>query len=249
MSQNPTFLDIGHVIPDAKWHNLKYVHAFHEIIVIIRGKMHVYGASGEEMILQAGDAALYPAGCIHKEFSDPSDPVESYFIAFDAPSLCEKEIMVNREHHALLRSLFVTLWEEAILSRALPFYGEYITLLLKIFCTQSMERTPKSSMVQMTDQFLKRNYFQHLTLDEIASNAGKSKYHFLRLYREETGRTPFQTLREIRLQEAISLLKYTEMSIKEIAYRVGFADGSHFSHAFMKYIGRQPGEYRVNNLK
>jgi transcriptional regulator GlxA family with amidase domain len=64
------------------------------------------------------------------------------------------------------------------------------------------------------------------------------------LFKAETGETPTQFLKEVRLRDAERLLLTTFLSVKEIMNRVGFLDESHFGHEFKRMYGLAPSKYR-----
>jgi AraC family transcriptional regulator len=81
-------------------------------------------------------------------------------------------------------------------------------------------------------------------LGELAATVGLSPYHFTRLFKQSIGHTPHQYVIACRIERAKHLLAHTELSIAEIAYRVGFASQSHFTTHFRKLIATTPKAYR-----
>ncbi|NUM72365.1 MAG: helix-turn-helix domain-containing protein [Ignavibacteriaceae bacterium] len=72
---------------------------------------------------------------------------------------------------------------------------------------------------------------------------------FLKEFKKATGSTPYQLILRMKLEHAASLLTGTNDTISGIAYSLGFADQSHFTHAFIKKYGVSPGRYRSNFLQ
>ncbi len=85
-------------------------------------------------------------------------------------------------------------------------------------------------------------------LDELADMAGLSRYHFVRVFREEVGQTPWSYVREQRVQRAIRLLE-EGIPPAEVAYEAGFADQSHLTRTLRDVAGRTPGEVRRGRQK
>ena len=67
---------------------------------------------------------------------------------------------------------------------------------------------------------------------------------FLRKFRAETGETPQQFSRRLRVEKACEYLSYTDMSIDEIAERTGFADRYYFSRIFFCLQNIPPARFR-----
>lgn len=239
----PRFVYIGKVMPDVRWHNTYSVHPNHELIVILSGIMHISGQD-QDLILQTGDAALYPAGVRHWEQSDENEPVESCFIVFDDPGFSADRILVNRSEGILLRPLAAALYEQSMIAPHVPYGDDCLSLMLKIFHAEKNEQETESEFIRKTNVFMRRHLSSSVTLDDIANAAGLSKYHFLRHYSAKTGKTPIQVLWEMRCSEAVSLLKYTALPLKEVAARTGFSDLAHFSRRIKDFSGLLPHQFR-----
>jgi len=83
-----------------------------------------------------------------------------------------------------------------------------------------------------------------LTLQELASEVGYSRSHFLRMFHATTGTTPHRYVLNRRVERARRLLGDPEMSIAQVAYCCGFSSQAHLTLAFRKVCGLTPGEYR-----
>jgi AraC-like DNA-binding protein len=72
-----------------------------------------------------------------------------------------------------------------------------------------------------------------------------SPYHFIRKFKKEIGYTPYRYVLMVKASTASHLLKYTSLSIKEIAYTCGFSSEGSFCNAFKNLVGVWPMSYRV----
>lgn len=81
-------------------------------------------------------------------------------------------------------------------------------------------------------------------LEDAASQAGLSPFHFLRLFTRTLGVTPHQYLVQSRLRHAARPLADDERSITDIAYDVGFGDLSNFVRSFHRAAGVSPRRFR-----
>jgi AraC-like DNA-binding protein len=82
-----------------------------------------------------------------------------------------------------------------------------------------------------------------LSLEDVATQAGLSPFHFLRVFRSVLGVTPHQYLVRSRLRHAARLLA-TDLAITDIAYGVGFGDLSNFVRTFQRAAGVSPRGFR-----
>lgn len=83
-----------------------------------------------------------------------------------------------------------------------------------------------------------------VSLAALASDAGLSRFHFCRAFKESTGLSPHAWLRQQRLEQAMNMLRATEASIDSIAAALGYASQTAFTAAFKKLTGETPSEWR-----
>ncbi|KAA6219052.1 helix-turn-helix domain-containing protein [Streptomyces filamentosus] len=86
-----------------------------------------------------------------------------------------------------------------------------------------------------------------LSVRECAGRLGVSAGHLNEVVRGATGRTPAALLREARVQEAQRLLVATDLSVRQVAARVGFEDPAYFCRFFRREVGRSPGDFRKHH--
>ncbi len=101
-------------------------------------------------------------------------------------------------------------------------------------------RTGKT--IRIAKDFLAANLDRKISLEDVARTAGFSRYHFLRVFKRETGFSPHQYRTLRRIDRARQLLR-SGMPPANTALSVGFSDQSHFSNTFRKYTGATPGQY------
>jgi len=84
---------------------------------------------------------------------------------------------------------------------------------------------------------------ERISLDELARQAGVSRFHFARQFRLTTGESPMEYLRRTRIERSKSILQSRETPIAEVAAILGFSDQSHFTRIFARLVGVPPGSY------
>jgi AraC-like DNA-binding protein len=104
---------------------------------------------------------------------------------------------------------------------------------------------PKTFM--KLDEALRQDISHQWTVDEMAALVGLGNTLFNEKVKSYSGFTPINYLINIRISEAIKLLKKRDNSITDIALSTGFYSSQHFSTTFKKLTGFTPGEFRKNN--
>jgi len=85
-----------------------------------------------------------------------------------------------------------------------------------------------------------------ISIRKLSELFGMSQRNFTRRFRSATNMTPLQYLQSQRLNEAKDLLKNSNLSITEIAYRVGYIDVSYFTKLFKQFTSITPKQYRIS---
>jgi AraC family transcriptional regulator len=83
-----------------------------------------------------------------------------------------------------------------------------------------------------------------VSLDALASDAGLSRFHFCRAFKESTGLSPHAWLRQHRLKQAMNMLRDTDASIALVAAELGYASQTAFAAAFRRLTGEAPSDWR-----
>jgi len=83
-----------------------------------------------------------------------------------------------------------------------------------------------------------------VSLAALASDAGLSRFHFCRAFKESTGLSPHAWLRQHRLEQAMAMLRDTDDPVVSIAAALGYASQTAFAAAFRKLTGETPSDWR-----
>jgi AraC-like DNA-binding protein len=92
---------------------------------------------------------------------------------------------------------------------------------------------------------MKNNLTSKITLHDIAQYTGYSSSYFGTLFLEKTSFTPMEYYNQLKIQKSCSLLQFSNLKIKEIAYELGYYDPFHFSKSFRLVMEISPREYRL----
>lgn len=104
-----------------------------------------------------------------------------------------------------------------------------------------------TSRINRTLDYIEANLEKPMTLDELASIASFSRFHFTRIFHSVAGESPFRFILRLRLEKAAAfILSDKNESISEIAFRCGFSDISIFSRSFRNHFKISASQYRKN---
>lgn len=97
-------------------------------------------------------------------------------------------------------------------------------------------------------QYIGAHLFEPLSVEQVANAVSLSPSHFSRLFRSTTGFSPHEYIMLHRIDEAKALLQSTTLSVKEIAFRVGYRSEVNFITAFTDKTGASPTQFRRSTL-
>ncbi len=118
------------------------------------------------------------------------------------------------------------------------FSGKYI----KIIDVENKSKKYRA-LVRVTN-YIDEHYAEGVSLDEVASQTGISRYYVSHLFKELMSTTFVGYVNELRLNRAAMLLVTTDKPIIEIASISGFNNLSNFNRAFKMHFGKTPSAYR-----
>ena len=100
------------------------------------------------------------------------------------------------------------------------------------------------SRINQVIDYVNNNLNRSISLEELASVAFFSPFHFHRIFVAVTGETVNNFTNRIRNEKAARLLKFSKKSVSEISVECGFSSTSTLSRLFKQYFGISPSEYR-----
>lgn len=104
-----------------------------------------------------------------------------------------------------------------------------------------------SLYIRKSIDYISSHYQEQIKVADIANFLGLSEKYLSTLFKKETGQTLVSYIEHVRIEEACSMLTYTDMSYAEIAESLSFNSHSYFTKIFKKNIGMTPMQYRVKH--
>jgi AraC family transcriptional regulator len=97
--------------------------------------------------------------------------------------------------------------------------------------------------VQRMKEYIQANLHEPITAKDVASAAGYSQYHAARIFKEETGLSPFEYIRRERLLQSAYILRSENAKVLDVALDFVFDSHEGFTRAFTKAFGITPKKY------
>ena len=126
---------------------------------------------------------------------------------------------------------------------------ELLYLLLRVTNEEKAagEKTAEAAMRPVL-LYIRDNLHRNITLEDLAAAAHLEKAYFSRKFKAVSGYTPMDYLRRTRLAKARDLLRYSDMTVTQVAESLGFQSLHHFSKAFRRFAGCSPTAYKNGKL-
>ncbi len=131
------------------------------------------------------------------------------------------------------------------------YYAEHYSDLrdLRDQTTRPAASRLRPEQVQLIRRYIAENIGEMISIEELAAEVNLSRFYFLKEFKKATGRTPYQFLTELRMEQAATWIRTAGLDLAEIALRLGFADQSHFGRVFKRHFDMTPGAFRRLHAK
>lgn len=211
-----------------------------DILIIPAGTLHTLKAqSGRRLIFLCDNNSLIGNPALSELYSVLSEPVlinSSY----------DKEFL--RSINNILEEIYV-LYSNFSDVTEVYIYIKLVTLLARVKEYQLSEIKyddggKYADKFRLILKYIEQNYANDITLEELASIAGYSTYHFSRIFKKYSSTTFINFLNRRRIKEAELLLLESGSSITDVAMQVGFASLTTFNRVFKSINGCTPSEYK-----
>lgn len=252
--------DIGY-FPNAKNHFRERVggSSNHIFICCFDGKGAIE-LEGQSYQLSRNQFCIIPAGVDHKYYADMATPWSIYWLHFNGSnSAAYIEYLVKETFVMTLNTLqfaqFIhqfnrcyTMLEKGYSKETMMILGHELALLFLKMYSESEEVISPNRNPGIVDQCIGHmltNIYEKISLMDLTVATNMSRSHLIHLFKEQTGYTPIDYFIHLKIQKACHLIDTTNLSIKEIAYQIGYDDPQYFSRIFKSVMGSSPKFYRT----
>jgi AraC-like DNA-binding protein len=233
-----------------------------DVVVVPRVGRQFYLAHGPKASLQVHalrlifDPAVAPAYPQGHTWTAPAAEVEPDFVAFARHHLQEYRHLEGGSDETL-RGLLAELRHEAeqrqvgYRHRARALCTELVVYVVRALQrrdaaehTGTTRGRKAAHLAMQAREYLVKNLAEAVTLAQAAEHLGVSSEHLARKFKQETGQTVLDCLRNLRLEKAKTYLLGSGQSVTAIARLTGFSSVALFSRTFKRYVGHSPLAYR-----
>jgi AraC-like DNA-binding protein len=138
--------------------------------------------------------------------------------------------------------------EVGFIARVNQLIDELFILIARQLTRQNNSRRDFPQTFMKLERNLRENLSHQWTVEEMAALVGLGTTAFSEKVKSFTGFSPLNYLINIRISEAIKLLKRPDVHVTDIALDVGFYSSQHFATTFKKLTGYTPSEFRKKNI-
>lgn len=236
-----------------KWGpGVRDIYALH-YIVSGKGNLETRDAS---YTLKAGDSfIIFPQTEVfyYPDHQDPWEYVWTEFKGEEAAMLLSMtELDVQRPIVTDCPANLEPLYHFSHNSNSKPYEQIRTEAQLRLLLSYYIEHYPKESVVEpinyvrIAKEAVHNHYWKaSLTVSDIVNVTKLERSYLFRLFKEETGMSVLSYLTAYRIERACELLSTTELSIKTIAFSVGYKDQMYFAKVFKKATSYTPTEYMM----
>jgi AraC-like DNA-binding protein len=125
--------------------------------------------------------------------------------------------------------------------------SHFLTLFIYNSRHYAAAANEKIDCVDSAILFMQGHINDNISLNELSKQYNYSVSRFSNLFKQKTGYAPIDYFVQMKMQKACQQLDFTDRSIKDIAFSMGFDDPYYFSKRFRKIIGMSPKKYRSLN--
>ena len=265
----PIYLVYGNLRELSGMAALCHWHEDVELLMPIKGYLN-YNVNGNQIHIAQGNAIFVNSRQMHYGFSADGTDCEYICLCFKPELLCVHRQLYQRYVMPLLtNSSFLWLILDAekpdhnpllnmireIADRKvydLALVGKLLELWQGIYALSEQKQTiPVDHNLDALRKMLaliSTNYPERITLAQLAAAGGVCRSRCCKIFKDYIGHTPVGYLTSFRLERAMELLRSTDFTVTEIAFRCGFNSASYFTEIFSKSKGCSPREYRNRKL-
>lgn len=230
----------------------------HYLLILTIGGQGMAKIQGKDYVLTENSLMIFPREISHSYFVPQGKQWEFYWIHMTGPGCSSILEYLIRQYGYFHEMTYVNQIREQIehllsIEYSLPeyYYQSHLGIhRILVEVMNDLEQPGEGSsrrrkQIAQIMTYLETHYTEDLQLKDLSASIYLSVGHLIRLFRQETGMTPYQYLLQYRMREACVLLEESDMTVAEISGTVGYHSPSTFTAQFKSIYHLTPLDYRA----
>lgn len=251
MISKVTFIGYGRQVKTKDWYiapisGVNRVHCIHSGQVIFR-------SGDKERIIREGMIYIFPQNLSFELICDETTLVDhTYYDFFSLPAIIMDDVLeIDPDKYPLISAAAKVLVELA--GKEAKLYSE----LARSYMESFLETVNKEVGLELLDntvisdavEYIHNNFNKKISISEMAKKYHLEKSVFIRKFKKYTDTTPYQYIKNHRVNYAVSLIKNKGYSLSEIAEMSGYCDQAALSHAVKSTTGLYPEQISKKTVR
>ena len=253
---------------DTPWRYDLHQHSAVEIVLTTEGAVD-YQTEDQFFHVEKGEVLILPPDQMHS-LSMGEGSSRLLFLFETEPLMEMRDLKRLKDHferafylhdgseaHTRIREMLLHIWEvyqpQDMMWNAICFSDliRIYAILGQRYLAGVYQQTQKDGsamdreVISSAMNYIDTHYQENLTLDDVASFTGFSRFYFSRSFKQQTGYSFREYLSQRRIQVAMEMLIRTNKSMNQVAQESGFGSVGTFNRAFREYKNCTPTQYRA----
>lgn len=248
----------GITYPDSRYSIAREKSRVNCLEYVIRGEGWIE-TGGRVCHARQGDVYLLASGTKHHYYSDEKNPWEKIWMNItgslsdtlvESYGLKRRVLYENCPLYPLFQE-FLRVCENRdmdrgkLAERTMLLFHEILLKLRAREMARQQDGAASPDPALLIREYIDAHIYENITVRDLAETVSLSTSQMTRVFGKAFGQTPYEYVLGRKTDTACLLLRNTGLSVKEIAYRLGFADEHYFCNVFKRRVGMTPGRYRM----
>lgn len=247
-------LSAGHFYCDKDYHLKRECFDSILLVHIIDGTFTFRTGNGEFVTAKNKDTVIMDCYEPHEYWT--ADSLEFLWIHIDGPNcraICSEIISTDGNisksvKHGYIKEIIYKIFEgvkgAACFSEHELSFAIYELLIELLNPSKAKNGKHHEESIAKAKEYIFEHLNERITVESLAKISNMSPTHFSRVFRQQTGFSPYDYVLSSRLNKAKEYLLKTDMSVTQIAYEAGFNSEANFIYCFTNNEGISPGKFR-----
>lgn len=231
-----------------------HFHEYFELYYLEDGERY-HMINDKIYLLHLGEFIIFPPYVMHHSYSKEDIPFKRLLIYFRKEEIDSRELLKklengtavykpNQNEKAIIHRLLCEILKEQ--ENSSDYYKECIHNLLNLILIfigrdiQNPIKPKKQNRITSIIKYIHINYYQDISLENLAQLFYISPYHLCREFKKYTNSTIIQYLNTTRILNAQRMLMETDKNVTQVSQETGFSNVTHFDRVFKSVVGMTP---------